>query len=90
MVDEEKELSSHLLLASSIGFGKTRRDVRCLVESHLKGKGILKGSALSNGWWQRFLQWNKTLSLCLGDSTACVRMNAMTSHYMKTYFERNI
>ena len=85
--DEEKELSSHLLLAPSIGFGKTRRDVRCLVESYLKGKGILKGSALSNGWWQRFLQRNKTLSLRLGDSTACVRMNTMTSDNMKTYFD---
>ncbi len=29
--DEESELSDHLLTASSIGYGKTRRDVRCLV-----------------------------------------------------------
>ena len=31
-VDEEAELSQHLLQASAMGLGKTRRDVKCLVE----------------------------------------------------------
>ena len=53
---EESELSSHLLTASSIGYGKTRRDVRCLVESYLKGKGTLRGTAVSNGWWVKFFE----------------------------------
>ncbi len=85
--DEEEELSSHLLTASSIGYGKTRRDVRCLVESYLKGKGTLKGSVISNGWWEKFLKRNPFLSLRTGDSTAGVRMDAVNTENMDMYFD---
>ena len=40
-VDEEAELSQHLLQASAIGLGKTSRDVKCLVEVCVRKKGIL-------------------------------------------------
>ncbi len=32
---EEEELSTHLLDSSKIGYGKTRRDVMCLVEKYM-------------------------------------------------------
>ena len=50
--NEEMELSTHLIQAASIGLGKTRRDVKCIVGSYAKSKGILKGSTVSNGWWE--------------------------------------
>ena len=39
--DEEQELADHLLTCSAMGYGKTRMDVRCLVESYLKSNGKL-------------------------------------------------
>ena len=90
--NEETDLASHLLTASSIGYGKTRRDVRCIVESYLKQKGTLKGTVISNGWWEKFLKRNPSLSLRSGDSTAGVRMDAITSDNLEMYFDllRNI
>ena len=81
------ELSTHLLQASSMGLGKTRRDVKSIVGSFVESKGILKGSAVSNGWWEKFLKRNPSLSLRSGDSTAEVRMDAMTVENMKVYFD---
>ena len=54
--DEENELERHLLQASEIGYGKTRRDVKCIVERYLKENGRLRGPSLSDGWWTKFLQ----------------------------------
>lgn len=36
--DEETDLAHHLLTAAEIGYGKTHRDVCCLVESYLNSK----------------------------------------------------
>ena len=86
--DEESDLASHLLTAAEIGYGKTRRDVCCLVESYLKTKTKenLKGTKLSNGWWERFLKRNQDLRLRVGDSTAGVRFDAITAENMDHYF----
>ena len=85
--DEETELSAQLLQASSIGLGRTRRDVKSIVGSFVKSKGLLKGKTVSNGWWEKFLKRNPTLSLRSGDSTAGVRLNAVTAENMKAYFD---
>ena len=87
--EEEAELSSHLLQASEIGLGKTRRDVLTLVGTYVEKKGGLRGkrSVISNGWWDNFCKRNPELSLHSGDSTAAVRMDAMNSENMKAYFD---
>ena len=86
--DEEDELASHLLKAAEIGYGKTRRDVCCLVESYLKQqKGVLKGTSVSHGWWEKFLKRNPSLRLRVGDSTAGVRFDAINEENMKKYFD---
>ena len=87
--EEEAELSSHLLQASEIGLGKTRRDVLTLVGTYVEKKGGLRGkrSVISNGWWDNFCKRNPELSLRSGDSTAAVRMDAMNSENMKAYFD---
>ena len=41
--DEEMELSTHLLQATSMGLGKTCRDVLSIVGLYVKNKGIIKG-----------------------------------------------
>ena len=35
-----------------MGLWKTQRDVMCLVEMHVKNKGLLKSNTISNGWWE--------------------------------------
>jgi len=46
---EESELSKYLLSCSQVGFGKTRREVKCMVESVAKDKGILRFTKISDG-----------------------------------------
>ena len=57
-VEEESELSSHLLQALELGLGKTRRDMMCLVEGYVKKKGTMKATSISNGWWDKSLKRN--------------------------------
>ncbi len=85
--EEETLLADYLLEASDMGFGKTRRDVCCIVENYLKKKGSLKGERVSNGWWERFLHRNPNLRLRAGDSTASVRFDAINSENMDNYFQ---
>ena len=89
---EEAELTNHLLSASKMGFGKTRRDVKLLVETYTRSKGTLKGSEISNGWWQKFLKRNPSLRLRAGDATAGVRMDAVNVENITAYFDllRNV
>ena len=84
--EKESELASHLLQAADMGFGKTRRDVKCVVQEHLQRKGTLKGTSVSNGWWEKFLRRNPNLSLRSGDSTAHVRMDAVNAENLHSYY----
>ena len=86
--DEEMELSTHLLQASSIGLGKTCRDVKCIVASYTKNKGTLKDGTVSNGWWEKFLRRNPMLSLRSGDSTAGV-LDLLRDAYNEFDFENH-
>ena len=42
---------------------------------------------VSNGWWYRFLKRHPNLSLRSGDSTAGVRMDALSKKNLESYFE---
>ena len=84
--EEESELASHLLQATHIGYGKTRRDVIGIVKEHLRRQGALKGNSISNGWWEKFLRRNPTLSLHSGDSTAHVRMDTINDENLRAYY----
>lgn len=85
--DEEGLLTDYLLKSADMGYGKTRRDVCCIVESCLRQKGSLRGERVSNGWWERFLQRNPSIRLRVGDSTAGVRFDAINTENMDNYFE---
>ena len=85
-IQEESELATHLLQAADIGFGKTRRDVKCIVEEYLHRKGTLKGTTVSDGWWEKFVRRNPILRLRSGDSTAHVRMDAINAENLHAYY----
>ena len=71
---EERQLSDYLLEVSEAGYGKTRKQVKAIVEGIAKEKGAMKtDKKVSDGWWRRFLERQPQLSLRKGDSTAAVR-----------------
>lgn len=74
--EEENELADYLVQSAQMGYGKTRRQVKCLVEKVAEEKGTLKDNGKeSDGWWR---------SLCAGDATAHVRMNNENlAHYYR-------
>ena len=75
--EEEKDLVDFLDVVSSVGYGKTRKQVKTLVETAAREKGVLKKNRLTDGWFRRFLERQPQLTLRKGDQTAFVRMDAM-------------
>ena len=83
---EEVDLADYFVQSAQVG--KTRRQVKCLVEMVAKEKGTLKESTkVSDGWWRRFLEWHPNLSLHAGDATAHVRMNAVNDENLTHYHQ---
>lgn len=80
------ELETYLTQSVKVGYGKTRREVKAIVENVAVDKGVLRGSCISDGWWRRFLERHPQLSLRCGDATGHVRMNAMTRDNLTNYF----
>jgi len=85
--EEESELESYLIQSCQVGYGKTRRQIKAIVENIAVEKGILRKSHISDGWWKKFLERHPKLSLRSGDATGHVRMNAMTRENLTHYFD---
>ena len=83
---EKKELGGYLKHCAKVGYGKTRRDVLCIVESAVNESGKLRSGHVSDGWWRRFKEHQGDLSLRQGDSTAHVQMDAMNQETIDHYF----
>ena len=84
--EEEKELSSYLKHCAKVGYGKTRKDELCIVESATSERGRLRKGHVSDGWWRRFKERQGDISLRQGDSTAHVRMDAIIRETIDHYF----
>ena len=76
---EEAELGEFIEVTGQIGYGKTHKQVKVIAESVARDKGILRCERISDGWFRRFLERQPHLCLRKGDSTATVRMDAMTN-----------
>ena len=57
-IAEESELTSNLIDASNMGYGKTRREVFSIVERYVKQKQDVKlrSATITHGWWQKFFK----------------------------------
>ena len=84
--DEERALADHLIEAAKIGYGKTRKEVKSIVESVAEEKQCLRGTRVTDGWWGKFLQRQPQLSLRRGDATAHVRMDSTNRKAIKQYY----
>ena len=69
-----------------MGYGKTRRQVKQIAEAVAKEKGLLRSIRVSDGWWRRFIERQKDLTLRRGDATAHVRMNAVNRETIESYY----
>ena len=85
--EEEDELIGYLRKASQLGYGKTRRQVKEIVERVATTNGILHSESISDGWWKRFLQRHGNIALRSGNATAHVRMKATNKENIKYYFK---
>jgi len=74
---EEGDLMDFLEVVSSIGYGKTRKQVKAVVEKTARDKGVLQKERIGDGWFRRFLERRPHLALRKGDWTAFVWMDAM-------------
>ena len=83
---EEEELELYLIQASDLGYGKTRRQVKRIVEKVVYEKSLLRECCITDGWWRRFRERHPKLSLRSGDATADVRMKALSRQNIEHYF----
>ena len=84
---EEKDLTGFLEVTSSIGYGKTRKQIKAVAETVAREKGILWKERISDGWFRRFFERQPQLTLRKGDRTAFVRMSAMQNNEaLDSYF----
>ena len=85
--EEERELAVFLKICASIGYGKTRKQVMAIVEAYItNNKKGLRSSKITQGWWRKFLEKQKDLSLRRGDNTSQDRMDAINSETLEHYF----
>ena len=84
--DEEESLAEHLVEAASIGYGKTRAEVKSIAEKIAVEKNILQGNKVRDGWWHRFKERQPKLSLRRGDPTTHVLMDSINKKNICAYY----
>ena len=57
---EEIELSNFIKESAKVGYGRTRKDIMIIAEHVVKDKGTLGKEQISQGWWNRFIERQKT------------------------------
>jgi len=84
---EEKDLVGFLEVTPSIGYGKTRKQIKAVAETIAREKGMLRKERISVGWFRCFLERQPQFTLRKGDRTAFVRMSAMQyNEALDSYF----
>ena len=72
----EEALAEHLIEVLKICYGKTRREVKGIIEKVAMEKNLLRKECVTYGWWRRFLERQPKSSLRRGDATAHMRMDS--------------
>ena len=74
---EEEDLANFVEVVADIGFGKTKKQIKAIVEKTACDKSTLRKEKISDGWFRRFLECQPHLSLRKGDRTAAIRIDTM-------------
>lgn len=86
-VEEECALADHLVQAAKARYGKSRKQVKSIVENVAKEKQLLRSKRVSDGWWRRFMERQPQLSLRRGDATAHVQMDSTNREAIGQYYD---
>ena len=62
-VEEEKDLASFVEVVADIGFGKTKKQIKAMIEKTACDKRLLRKDRISDGWFRRFLECQPQLTL---------------------------
>ena len=85
---EESELAEFIVSVAEKGYGKTRQQIKGIVEKRDHEKGAMsRDRKNTDGWYQRFMQRPPHLSLRCGDATAAVWMDCVSKEIMDNYFK---
>jgi len=84
-LEEEGELVNFLTKCAEIGYAHSLPQVLALVQQIVDHKGI--ATTVSYGWWQRFCQRNKGISLRTAASLSRVRAMATDPKTFERYFD---
>ena len=82
----DNALADHLIEAASIGYGKTRSEVKLITEKVAMEKNVLRKDRVTDGSWHRFKKRQPKLSLRRGDATAHVRMDSTNKKTIDAYY----
>ena len=85
--EEDQELAGFLKQASRIGYGKTKKEVLAIVQKIVQKKGLTVKKFNGEGWWQRFMNRHKRLSLHTADPLSKARADALTQDKVDEYFK---
>ena len=58
--EEEKDLAKFVEVVADIGFGKTRKQIKAMVEKAAHDKKVLRKEKINDGWFRQF--WNANLN----------------------------
>lgn len=84
-VSEEEELVSFLVRCAKIGYPRSRKQVLAIAQQTLRAKGIDK--ELSSGWWDRFRQRHRNITLRSSAPLSHVRAMATDPETLDRYYD---
>ncbi len=85
--DEEEELVRFLSGCAKIGYGKSKKQVLCLVEAILMKKRGVPSAPVTKGWWESFQRRHPQLSLRCPETLSYARAIASSRGVIDDYFD---
>jgi len=82
---QEKSLTTYLIDAAKLWYGKTRKKVNRMAEMLLEKRGLFVKKNIQ--WMVEKIYWATVTSLCQADSTAHARMDAVSQESISRYFD---
>lgn len=92
--EQEEELEKYILLASSIYFGLSPKDIRKIafelaISNNLKVPKSWESNKLAGAdWFTSFLKRHPSLSIRTPEATSLARATSFNQHNVKSFFER--
>ena len=83
---EDHALAEHLEQAAEVSYGKTRKQVKAIVDSVAREKQVLRSPVVTDGWWRRFVEREPQLALRHGDATVQIRIGSTYKVVVEGYF----